>query len=53
MKYLVVLILLIQSVYPINFARYNWKKKNKLGAVGAMLLAVSSIVVPAVLLFIR
>lgn len=53
MKYIVIPILLIVSIYPFSYARYNWNKKNKLGAVGSVLLAILVIVYPAVILFTR
>lgn len=53
MNYIVILFLLIMAIYPLSYAKYNWKKKNKLGAVGMVLLVLASIVLPAFLLFIR
>jgi len=53
MKYIVILFLLIASVHPLSYAKYNWDRKNKLGAAGALLLAVSIIIFPSVLLVLR
>lgn len=47
------LILLLQSIYPFNFAKYNWYNNNKMAAVGVTLLTIISIVAPGILLIIR
>ncbi len=41
-------LLLIINIYTISYARYVWNKKNKLGAFGAIFLAVLSIMLPSV-----
>lgn len=53
MKYLVIPLLLILSIYPLSFAGYNWRKKNKFGAFGMLLLVLAQIVLPGVLLLTR
>ncbi|HEX9063324.1 MAG TPA: hypothetical protein VF941_24390 [Clostridia bacterium] len=53
MKYLIIVLLIIVSIYPMSFARYNWSKKNRWGAVGAALLAAASVIYPVVLVFTR
>lgn len=53
MKYIVILFLLIMSIHPFSYAKYNWDKKNKLGAIGVILLAMAAVVVPSVMLWLR
>lgn len=53
MKYIIILFLLIMSIHPLSYAKYNWGKKNKLGAIGAILLAIAAVVFPSVLLILR
>jgi hypothetical protein len=53
MKFILIPFLLIMAVYPLSYAKYNWKNKNRLGAVGMVLLVLASIVLPSILLFIR
>ncbi len=53
MKYIGILFLLIVSIHPFSYAKYNWSKKNRLGAIGVILLAVAAVVFPSVLLILR
>jgi hypothetical protein len=53
MKYVAILFLLIVSVYPLSYAKYNWSRNNKLGAIGSILLAVAAVIFPSVLLILR
>lgn len=53
MKYIVILCLLIISVYPFSYAKYNWDRKNKLGAVGSILIAVFMIIYPSIIILKR
>ncbi len=53
MNYILILFILIMALYPLSYAKYNWKNKNKFGAVGMILLILASIVVPVILIFIR
>jgi hypothetical protein len=41
------------SIHPLSYAKYNWNKKNKLGAIGVILLALAAVVVPSVMLWLR
>jgi hypothetical protein len=43
--------ILFASVYSFSFARYCWKKQNRIAAVGTVLLTLASIILPAVMLF--
>lgn len=51
MSYLAMIFILLVSVYSFSFAKYCWKKKNRVAAVGALLLTLVSIILPAVMLF--
>lgn len=53
MKYISIIFLFILSIYPFSYAKFNWNKENKLGAVGMALLATLSIIVPSIVLFFR
>jgi len=53
MIYIAVLFLIILSIYPLSYAKYNWDRKNRLGAAGTILLAISAVVVPSILLLFR
>ena len=53
MKYFVILLLLLLSINPISYAKYNWNKKNRLGAVGCILLVVLSVALPSILILAR
>lgn len=47
MKTILILGLLLAALHPFSYARYNWRKQNRLGAVGAALLAVSVVIIPS------
>lgn len=51
--FIIIPFLLVMAVYPFSYAKYNWDNKNKLGAVGMILLTLASIVLPTILLIIR
>lgn len=53
MKYLFIFLLLLTAVNPLSYAKYNWSRKNKLGAIGVILLALAAVIIPSVLLFLR
>lgn len=53
MRYIIILFLLILSMYPFSYARYNWNNNNKFSAIGCILLAVMSIVLPSIIIIIR
>ncbi len=53
MNFIIIPFLLIMAVYPISYAKYNWDHKNRLGAVGMILLTLASIALPAIILFTR
>ena len=53
MKYVPILFLLAISIYPISYAKYNWDRKNKFGAIGSFLIALASVILPSVLILTR
>jgi len=53
MTYIVILFLIILSIYPLSYAKYNWDRENKLGAIGTIILAMAAITVPSILLLFR
>ena len=53
MKYITIVLLLIASVYPVSYAKYNFMKKNYLGAFGMIFLTLAAVAFPVYLLFTR
>ncbi len=53
MKYLEIIGLLAAVMYPLSYAKYNIVKKNYLGALGMILLALAAIGFPTYLILIR
>ena len=53
MKWIMIIFLVVISLYPMNYAKYNWSNKNKLGAIGVALLVILSVLLPTVMLFMR
>jgi len=53
MKYLEIFFLLIISIKPFSYAKYNWNKKNKWGAIGLILLGILVVVYPSFLILAR
>lgn len=52
MKYVVMMLILMPSLYTLSFAKYNWKMKNRMAAAGAAIAAIVSIILPAALLYV-
>jgi hypothetical protein len=40
-------------VHTFSYAKYNWANDNKLGAAGALLLAIAQIAIPTAFLLLR
>jgi len=53
MSYFAILILLIASIHPLSYAKFNWDQKNKLAALGAVFLAVCEVAFPTVFIILR
>ncbi len=53
MKFVASIIILLSTLHILSFAKYNWSKKNKTAAVGAILLAILSILLPAIVMLTR
>ena len=50
MKFVVMAFILLSSLYSLSYAKYNWKKKNRMAAIGSITATLVSIVLPTVLL---
>jgi len=44
--FLTVFVTLLVAVYTINYARWAWRQRLRLGAVGLVLLAILTVAVP-------
>lgn len=53
MKYLIILLLSALSINTFSYAGYNWKNNQKLGAIGCILLAAASILLPSIMILLR
>lgn len=51
MKYFLIIIGILPSIYLISFAKFNWKNNNKTAAIGAILLAAVAIILQILFLF--
>jgi len=51
MKYLIMILVLLPDIYLLNYARYEGRS-NKSAAVGAVILALITITLPIIVLFI-
>lgn len=53
MKYIYMFFLVVLTIYPLSYAVFNWKNKNRFSAVGCVLLAILSITLPILLIILR
>lgn len=53
MNYIAEIFILFSLIYVLSFAKYNLGKKNRIGATGAILLAILIAVLPIIVLFTR
>jgi len=53
MKYVAVIFILFSVLHVFSFAKYNWNKKNRTAAAGAILLGILSIALPAIVMLTR
>lgn len=53
MKYAALAFILVSSLYTLSYIKYNWNKKNRLGAIGVLILMVCSIALPVFTMFFR
>jgi len=51
MKYIVLVLLSMLSVYMYSFGKYNWQNNNKIAAAGIALLTLTSIIIPVMVVF--
>lgn len=45
-RFLVILVTALVAVYTMNYARWAWRQRLRLGAVGLVLLALAAVGVP-------
>jgi len=53
MRYFIILLIFVCSGYSLSYARYSWDKKNKLAAIGVIILVVLSVALPVLFMFFR
>ncbi|WP_157834865.1 hypothetical protein [Acetivibrio clariflavus] len=53
MKLVASIFILSSTIHILSFAKYNWSKKNKTAAAGAILLGLLSIILPAIVMLTR
>jgi predicted ferric reductase len=51
-RYIGVLMLLLALFHLLSFARYNWKNKNKLAAVGATVIGFAAVTLFIIVMFV-
>jgi hypothetical protein len=51
MKYIISVIPLGVMLYLFSFAKFNWTRKNKLAAVGSILIGIAAFAFPVFLMF--
>lgn len=52
MKFIAIVLILPIFIYLVSFAVYNWKKNNKLAAVGAAIIGIAAYTLPIYILFL-
>ena len=52
-KYIVITLVFLSAIYTFSFAKSTWKEKNKFGAVGVVIIGLTSIVLPLIILFFQ
>ncbi|MCM8900271.1 hypothetical protein KVG29_03395 [Caldicoprobacter algeriensis] len=50
MRYVIAVFILICCGYSLSYAKYCWKNKNKLAAVGTTILVAVAIILPLVMM---
>lgn len=53
MNILVIIFLIIMAIYPLNYVKYNWKKKQYLQSLGMLLVIAVILILPVFILFSR
>ncbi|NLM62092.1 MAG: hypothetical protein GX193_08465 [Clostridiales bacterium] len=52
MKIIFAIVPILFLYYMSTFAAHNWRRRNKLAAVGIVLIALSAAVLPIILIFL-
>lgn len=50
MKYIIAGFILICCGYSLSYAKYCWENKNKLAAVGTVIVVVAAVILPVLML---
>lgn len=51
MKYLLIVFLAALLIYMFSFVSYNWSKKNRLAAIGSIIIALAAAALPLYIVF--
>jgi len=50
MRYVIAIFILICCGYSLSYAKYCWEDKNKLAAVGTIILVAMAVILPVVVM---
>ncbi|SFQ22614.1 hypothetical protein [Caldicoprobacter faecalis] len=50
MRYVIAIFILICCGYSLSYAKYCWEDKNKLAAVGMIILVATAVILPVVVM---
>ncbi|MDN5277547.1 MAG: hypothetical protein PWR01_1512 [Clostridiales bacterium] len=53
MRYVIAIFILICCGYSLSYAKYCWEDKNKLAAVGTIILVAMAVIFPVVMMMGR
>lgn len=51
--YIIIALLILLSIKPLSFAKFNWRKKQYLGAIGMILIVLLMMGLPIYVLLTR
>lgn len=51
MEYLIIVFLVALLIYMFSFARYNWGNKNRLAAIGSLIIGIAAALLPLYIIF--
>ncbi|NLI61235.1 MAG: hypothetical protein GX375_07390 [Clostridiales bacterium] len=46
MKYIILTPVLYAFIYLLSFTKYNWDNRNKMAAIGTVIIAIAALVMP-------
>lgn len=50
---IIILFVIWTFIYTLSYARYVWNRKNRLGAIAILLLALTALMLPVLTILIR